>query len=99
MYFIEDGFFECSVSPSEKNDDKRKNVHFLKNYQSGDSFGEICLLHSAKRQATIISRTDGMLYSLSRESYKLVNKMSISKKRSSYLEKLMNVNIFANLSQ
>lgn len=25
--------------------------------------------------------------------------MSISKKRSSYLEKLMNVNIFANLSQ
>jgi len=60
MYFVEEGLFECSMSISEK------DVQFLKNYQAGDTFGELCLLHSAKRQATVMSKMDGMIYSLTR---------------------------------
>lgn len=38
MYFIEDGFFECSYRGDHK-EEKKKNVQFLKNYQAGDVFG------------------------------------------------------------
>lgn len=97
MYFIEEGFFECSLN-NDQNEDRKRSVQFLKNYQSGDTFGEICLLHRAKRQATVTSKTEGILFSLSREVYNHVHKLSIGKKRSSYIEKLMNVNIFSSLA-
>ena len=98
MYFIEDGFFECSLKGDEtKEEDRRRSVQFLKNYQAGDTFGELCLLHRANRQATIISKTEGTLFSLSREVYNHVHKMSIGKRRLSYIDKLMNVNIFSTL--
>lgn len=97
MYFIEDGFFECSYRGQQK-EERKKNVQFLKNYQAGDVFGEICLLHRAKRQATVTSKTEGVLYSLTREAYSHIHKMSIGKKRTSYIQKLMNVNIFSNLT-
>lgn len=40
MYFIEDGFYECSLNGNEpKEEDRRRAVQFLKNYQAGDTFG------------------------------------------------------------
>jgi CRP-like cAMP-binding protein len=86
MYFIEEGFFECSLNGEEQEDrNSRKAVQFLKNYQAGDTFGELCLLHRARRQATVTSKTEGTLLSLSREAYSHVHKMSIGKRRSSYV--------------
>ena len=86
MYFIEDGFFECSLNGNEpKEEERRRAVQFLKNYQAGDTFGQLCLMHRARRQATVKSKTQGTLFSLSREVYNHVHKMSIGKRRSSYI--------------
>jgi CRP-like cAMP-binding protein len=60
MYFVEEGLFECSMISD------KKDVQYLKNYQKGDTFGELCLLHSAKRQATVVSKMSGLIYSLTR---------------------------------
>jgi len=57
----------------------------LKTYQEGDAFGELCLLHDSKSQATVVSKVDGVLYSLDREAYKHFKKMSIVKRRTIYL--------------
>ena len=92
MYFGEDGLFECFLRKKEG----RSKV--LKNYQAGDVFGEICLLHVLKRQASIISRSQGVLYSLSREIYTHLKKMSISKKRDAYLLSLKQVSLFNDLT-
>ena len=58
MYFIESGLFECSIEDSSN---PHTNHRVLKNYQTGDTFGELCLLHAAKRQATVIAKTEGVL--------------------------------------
>ena len=70
----------------------------MRTYQTGDTFGELCILHAAKRQATVKARTDGILNALKREVYSNLRKISIVKKRSSYIENLKKVNIFYNLN-
>jgi cAMP-dependent protein kinase regulator len=41
----------------------------LKNYEPGDSFGELALLYNAPRAATIISKTDSDLWVLDRNTF------------------------------
>lgn len=84
MYFVENGFFECSIAEKDSKTNRRE-LKVLKNYQMSDSFGEICLLHSAKRQATVVSKTEGLLLSINREVYRHVKKMAIVKKRELYI--------------
>lgn len=71
----------------------------LKCYQEGDVFGELCLLHDSRSQTMIVSKTDGVLYSLDRDAYKHFKKMSIVKRRTVYLENLKKVKILASLSK
>ena len=78
MYFVESGVYECSIVDNEG---IQGGTRILRNYQTGDSFGELCLLHSARRQANVISKTDGMLYCINRETFRHIKKMSIVKKR------------------
>jgi len=42
---------------------------FLKEYQPGEAFGELALLYNAPRAATIVSKTDCILWSLDRETF------------------------------
>ena len=95
MYFVESGSFECSI---EENSGFNKTTRVLRQYKTGDVFGQLCLLHAAKRQATVISKTEGMLYTLTRDCFTNMRKMSIVKRRSCYMQNLKKVNIFANLS-
>lgn len=52
-----------------------------------------------KRQASIICRHDGILYSLDRESYIHFKKMSMIKKRTLYLLTLSNQKLFSSFTE
>ena len=51
-----------------------------------------------RRQASIISRSDGILYTLDRESYIHYKKMCITKRRAIYSYTLKKQELFANFS-
>ena len=91
IFFVDEGFFEC-VQQAETGP---KSIRY---YHVGDTFGEICLLHLIKRQASIISRSDGILYTLDRESYIHYKKMCITKRRAIYTYTLKKQELFANFS-
>jgi cAMP-dependent protein kinase regulator len=42
---------------------------FLKVYHPGEAFGELALLYNAPRAATIIAKSDAILFSLDRECF------------------------------
>ena len=47
----------------------------LKVYHPGDSFGELALLYNAPRAATIISKTNSVLFSLDRDTFNNIVKV------------------------
>lgn len=48
---------------------KGEEPKFLKEYQSGEAFGELALLYNARRAATITANTDCILWSLDRATF------------------------------
>ena len=71
----------------------------LKTYSPGDTFGQLLLLHNNKRSASIVCTKPGRLYELSREVYKNFKKMSVIKKKITYIEALKKVKIFENFQK
>lgn len=62
FYVIESGEFAVIVNGSEVN-----------TYQQQGSFGELALVYSRPRAATVLSRSDGMLWKLSRAAFRQVS--------------------------
>jgi cAMP-dependent protein kinase regulator len=56
----------------------------LKVYVPGEAFGELALLYNAPRAATIIAKTDSILFSLDRECFNHIVKDAAAKKRQKY---------------
>jgi cAMP-dependent protein kinase regulator len=50
---------------------------FLKEYQPGESFGELALLYNAPRAATIVCKTDSQLWSLERGAFNAIIKTAV----------------------
>lgn len=64
LFVVEDGQLDCfKLFPGE---DKDK---YLKTYEPGEAFGELALLYNAPRAATIIGKTDAILYELDRDTF------------------------------
>ena len=81
FYLVEDGVLKCSkfLKPT---DDK---MTFLRDYQQGESFGELALLYNAPRAATIVCQSANCeLWSLDRNTFNHIIKRAVQIKREKY---------------
>ena len=69
----------------------------LKVYHPGESFGELALLYSSPRAATITTTTECVLLSLDRECFNNIVKSSAVKRRQKYLNFISKVKLFQTL--
>ena len=92
IYLVEKGELECNKVFKEGDPPT-----FLKNYEPGESFGELALLYNCPRAANIIAKTDCILWGLDRQTFNYIVKDSAIKKREKYENTLKNVSIFSTL--
>ena len=71
---------------------------YIKSYKEGDSFGELALLYNYKRNYTIKAKTDAVLFSLDRKTYKSIVLGNELKQREIFATALKRVDIFQNLT-
>eukprot|EP00477_Mikrocytos_mackini_P000793 GAHX01000849.1.p1 GENE.GAHX01000849.1~~GAHX01000849.1.p1 ORF type:complete len:812 (+),score=185.82 GAHX01000849.1:27-2462(+) len=86
FYVVADGLFH--IQAREK---------LLKVSKTGDSFGELSLLHNSPRNASIICKEDGKLWALHRVDYQRIVKKVSKEKFSKIIEFLSKVKIFDRL--
>jgi cAMP-dependent protein kinase regulator len=79
LYVVDMGELNCF----KKFDGKEEDT-LLKVYYPGEAFGELALLYNAPRAATIIAKTDSILFSLDRECFNHIVKDAAAKKRQKY---------------
>ncbi len=72
-----------------KGDEPKK----VKSYCSGDSFGELALLYNSPRAATVIAKTDCILWTVDRATFNNIVKEAAQKKREQYENFLKSVEI------
>lgn len=71
----------------------------VKAFGPGDSFGELALMYNCPRTATIRARTDVVLWSLDRVSFKLIVLEANTKKATMYESFLEKVQLLEHLSK
>ena len=92
MYVLESGSLRCTkvfLGNTEPT--------FLKDYEPGEGFGELALLYSAPRAATIDSTTESVAWRLDRDTFNHIVKDSAQKKREKYDEFLKSVEILSTM--
>ena len=93
LYIVETGSLKCFKTFNPENSPK-----FLKNYEPGESFGELALLYNCPRAATIVCSSDEcILWSLDRETFNNIVKDAAQKKREKYENFLKNVDILSTI--
>jgi cAMP-dependent protein kinase regulator len=69
LYLVDTGTLDC-FKVFKKGDEPT----FLKIYNPGEAFGELALLYNAPRAATIIAKTNCLLWALDRETFNYIVK-------------------------
>ena len=75
------------------------NNEFVLNINEGGSFGELALIYGTPRAATVIAKSDVLLWAIDRVSYRRILMGSTTKKRKMYDEFLSKVQILADLDK
>lgn len=103
FYIVDHGKFEVRILP-EGQDDKAGNggnvVHVYvgsRETHAHPSFGELALMYSAPRAASIIAQTDGQLWALHRHAFKKV--LAEQSSRKDLIKILKKVDIFRGLDK
>jgi len=91
MFVIESGDFDCSI----KGEDGNEKV--VKTCSSGDYFGELAVLYSTPRAASVVSKGDGVCWQLDRDTFNHIVKGAASKKRDRYTSFLGKVSMLQNM--
>lgn len=92
LYVVSSGLLKCTKKFGDSQEDT-----FLKNYESGEVFGELALLYNAPRAANIIALEKSVLYSLDRECFNHIVKESAIKNRNKYEDFLSKVEVLQSL--
>lgn len=92
LYVVDSGKLACTKIFSGKTE-----ATFLKNYQPGDSFGELALLYNAPRAATIKAVETSVLFVLDRETFNHIVKDATVRKREEYEGFLSSVELLSNI--
>ena len=93
LYILESGELDCWKT-FKKGDPET----YIKSYKKGESFGELALLYNYKRNYTIKAKTDAVLFSLDRKTYKNVIQGKEINLRENYKAALKKVDILQNLT-
>ena len=93
FYLLESGSVNVFL---EKRGEERKKVH---SYGSGDAFGELALMYNAPRAATCIASEDCKLWSLDRNSFRVIVVAAAMQKREMYQGFLAKVPILQTLTE
>ena len=78
FYIVDDGFFEVRIVPDGEEDVTGQGGHIVHQYEGSrknhahPSFGELALMHSAPRSASIVAKTDGHLWALHRSAFRQI---------------------------
>lgn len=65
LYVLEEGSLDCYKKTKPGSDEQT----YLKTYQPGEAFGELALLYNAPRAASIIAKTNVVLWQLDRSTF------------------------------
>ena len=71
LYVNYEGHLDCSKIFSGKT-----KSTFLKEYQPGEVFGELCLLYNTPRAASIVATSDCVLFSLDRQTFNHIGRIN-----------------------
>lgn len=69
----------------------------MKTYKTGEAFGELSLMYNSPRAATIVSKQQGVLYKLDRQTFRNIVQEAAMNKRSYYRKILSSVDILAEM--
>jgi serine/threonine protein phosphatase PrpC/CRP-like cAMP-binding protein len=78
FYIVDDGLFEVRIVPDGEDDVTGQGGHIVHQYEGSrknhahPSFGELALMHSAPRSASIVAKTDGHLWALHRAAFRQI---------------------------
>lgn len=95
FYIVDEGRFEVRIVPDNHKDEDGTGGNCVHVYEgsresnSHPSFGELALMHSAPRAASIIAQTDGLLWALHRYAFKkVISERTLRKDSVNMLKKL-----------
>lgn len=90
LFVVDIGHLKCYKKIN--NEDK-----LVKEYEAGQCFGELSLLYSVPRAATIINTTDAVLWSLDRSTFNHIVKDAAVKRRERYVAFLSKVDLLDDM--
>lgn len=91
LYIIDQGTVECY---KKTNTEPRKHLCDL---NPGDAFGELALLYNCPRAASVVAKSDCLLWALDRETFNHIVKGSASKRINTYETFLKDVEILKSM--